>query len=88
MNPTTAEPSSHNVDRVLPAGVVDSLIELLGADAVLTDEAVDEFRDPYWVPGDDTYVSSAVVEPASTEQVQGVMRIANAAKVPVWPFSR
>jgi len=74
--------------RVLPTVVLDALIDLLGADAVLTDDAVDEFRDPYWIPGDDTYVSSAVVEPVSTEQVQGVMRIANAAKVPVWPFSQ
>jgi 4-cresol dehydrogenase (hydroxylating) len=74
--------------RAMSVSVIDSLIDLLGADAVLTEDAVDEFRDPYWIPGDDTYMGSVVVEPVSTEQVQGVMRIANAAKVPVWPFSQ
>ncbi|MDX2377552.1 FAD-binding oxidoreductase [Microbacterium sp. LRZ72] len=73
----------------LPQTVVQSLIEALGADAVLTQsEEVDTYRDPYWLPGDDTYIASAVVEPTSTEQVQAVMRIANSARVPVWPVSQ
>ena len=62
--------------------------ELLGADAVLTapDDLID-FRDPYWIPGDDTYDPSAVVLPSSIEEVQGVVRIASEFGVPLWTTS-
>lgn len=73
----------------LPPEVVRSLVDLLGPERVLTEAAGrDELRDPYWIPGDDTYAASAVVEPTCTEEVQAIMRIANAARVPVWPVSQ
>ena len=39
---------------------IGRFVELLGADAVLTepDDLVD-FRDPFWIPGDDTYAAIA-----------------------------
>ncbi len=73
----------------LPQAVVDQLVELLGADAVLLErEDLDQYRDPYWIPGDDTYLGSAVVSPASTEEVQGVVRLANEFDVPIWTHSQ
>jgi 4-cresol dehydrogenase (hydroxylating) len=69
--------------------MVEELIDALGADAVITeDAAVQEFHDPYGIPGDERFVASAVVEPKSTEEVQAVMRISNKYEVPVWPHSQ
>jgi 4-cresol dehydrogenase (hydroxylating) flavoprotein subunit len=73
----------------LSDAAVDALREAVGDDGVIIDRAgIDEFRDPYWVPGDDTYAASAVVQPTSTEQVQAIMRVANRFGVPVWPHSQ
>ena len=68
---------------------IGRFVELLGADAVLTepDDLVD-FRDPFWIPGDDTYAPSAVVMPSSVEEVQAVVRIANELGVPLWTTSQ
>jgi FAD/FMN-containing dehydrogenase len=52
----------------------------------LPSDAID--RDPYWIPGDDTFAASAVVQPTTTGQVQDVMRVANEFGVPVWPHSQ
>ncbi|WP_403022723.1 FAD-binding oxidoreductase [Salinibacterium sp. GXW1014] len=69
--------------------VLSDLTTALSEDRVVIDGAsVDEFKDPYWIPGDDTYVGSAVVFPTSVEEVQEVMRIANRHGVPVWPHGQ
>jgi 4-cresol dehydrogenase (hydroxylating) len=63
--------------------------EALGADAVLTEPGrLEEFRDPFWIPGDDTYAASAVVMPSSVEEVQAVVAIANELRVPLWTTSQ
>jgi 4-cresol dehydrogenase (hydroxylating) flavoprotein subunit len=73
----------------LPEPAVRRLVEILGEDGVIVDrDGIDEFRDPYWIPGDDTYAASAVVQPTSVEQVRDVMRVANEFGVPVWPHSQ
>jgi 4-cresol dehydrogenase (hydroxylating) len=81
----------------LPPGVSESALQracaefagALGPDAVLTSEAdLAEFRDPYTFAGWDTFKASAVVLPGSTEEVQAVVRIANAHRVPLWTFSQ
>ncbi len=73
----------------LTPAVLDDLVAALSPDRVVTDESgIDEFKDPYWIPGDDTYVGSAVVFPTSVEEVQEVMRIANRHDVPVWPHGQ
>ena len=73
----------------VPDAAVRRLRAIVGDDGVIVDRAgIDEFRDPYWIPGDDTYAASAVVQPTSTEQVQEIMRVANEFGVPVWPHSQ
>jgi 4-cresol dehydrogenase (hydroxylating) len=63
--------------------------ELLGDEAVVTDRAGrDEYSDPYWVKGDRTYDSSAVLYPTSTEEVQAVVRLADELGVPLWVSSQ
>jgi 4-cresol dehydrogenase (hydroxylating) len=65
------------------------LRDAVGAHAVHVDrEKVDEFKDAYWIPGDETYAASAVVQPATTDEVQAIMRIVNRHGVPVWPHSQ
>lgn len=61
----------------------------LGADAVFVDTArLAEFADPY-APADwDEYRPAAVVQPASVEEVQAVLRIANEHGVPIWVNSQ
>jgi hypothetical protein len=54
-----------------------------------SDEDVDLYRDaysPFWGEEEERKASAAVA-PASVEQVQAVMRIANQYKVPVYPIS-
>ena len=73
----------------LDAEVVDALAAVVGADAVYVErQKVDEFKDAYWIPGDETYAAAAVVQPTTTEQVQEIMRIANRYGIPVWPHGQ
>lgn len=73
----------------LPHEVLAELTSALASDRVITQpEAVGEFKDPYYIPDDDTFTASAVVEPTSTEEVQAVMRIANKFGIPVWPHGQ
>lgn len=74
---------------VLGREVISRLTEVVGSDGIVADEAgVGEHQDPYYIPGVDDFVGSAVVFPRNTEQVQAVMRIASEFEVPVWPHSQ
>jgi 4-cresol dehydrogenase (hydroxylating) len=69
--------------------LVRELRDAVGDSAVHIERAkVDEFKDAYWIPGDETYAASAVVQPATTEEVQAIMRIVNRHGVPLWPHSQ
>ncbi|GAB3618387.1 FAD-binding oxidoreductase [Okibacterium endophyticum] len=73
----------------LPDDLIERLTAVVGQPGIETERArIDEFKDPFWIAGDDTYAASAVVQPTSTEQVQEIMRIANEFLVPVWPHSQ
>jgi len=69
--------------------LVRELVAVVGADAVRVERTqVDEFKDAYWIPGDDTYAAAAVVQPSTIAQVQEVVRLANRHGVPLWPHSQ
>ena len=55
-------------------------------DAALDD--IREFRDPYWFAGWDDYEASAVVQPASVDELQAIVRAANDHGVPLWVSSQ
>ncbi|WP_137134154.1 FAD-binding oxidoreductase [Rhizobium sp. FKY42] len=60
----------------------------IGAEHVLTGASLAEFRDPY-LPEDWTeFDAAAMVQPASAEEVQAIVRIANEMRVPIWTCSR
>lgn len=87
MTETTAAPDLS--DLILPGDLVAALTEIVGPEGIELDRTgIDEFKDPYWIPGDETYAASAVVQPTGTEQVQRIMRLANEAGVPVWPHGQ
>ena len=82
--------------RPLPPGVteadleraVESFTEALGSDRVLTsEEALDEFRDPFAPATWDDYTASAVVMPETVEEIQAIVRIANELRIPLWTHS-
>lgn len=88
---------SSNTSRPVPPGVTEAELDAalaamaaeVGAEKVGTSsEDLEDFQDPYQVPGSATNLPAAVVSPASTEDVQAIVRIANQYKVPLWPIGR
>ncbi|PCJ39365.1 MAG: p-cresol methylhydroxylase [SAR86 cluster bacterium] len=82
----------------LPAGIsqrrfdsaIRELQEIVGSEWVFTSEAdVETYRDSYSIRWghDDEYFASAAVAPASVEEVQGIVRIANEYEIPVYSIS-
>lgn len=83
--------------RPIPPGVTEATLDTaiaafataIGAEKV-TDDAnfLEDFQDPYQVPGSAVNLPSAVVSPTCVEDVQAVVRIANEYQIPLWPISR
>jgi 4-cresol dehydrogenase (hydroxylating) len=84
-----ADVTTEHVAPPLPDDVRDRLVEVVGRDnALVTDEEREEYRDPYWFQEDRSYDSSLVVFPASLEEVQAIVRIADATGTPIWTSSQ
>jgi 4-cresol dehydrogenase (hydroxylating) len=83
----------------LPPGVSEAqlqsalrrMADAVGSEWLFTsDEDIHTYRDGYTpFRGDESaeYVPSGAVAPASVEQVQKIVTIANDARLPIWPFS-
>ena len=68
---------------------VEALSAALGQDNVITSAGdLLEYRDPYDYAGSDEYTGAAVVTPGSVGDVQEIVRIANAFRVPLWTFGQ
>jgi 4-cresol dehydrogenase (hydroxylating) len=81
--------SATTADPTLPRELIESLTAVVGDDGIELERAdIDAFKDPYWIPGDETYAASALVQPTSTEQVQDIVRLAGQHGVPVWPHGQ
>jgi 4-cresol dehydrogenase (hydroxylating) len=85
------------MERVLPPGMSAAAFErglvalraVVGSEWVLdTDEDRETYLDPYATGDRRAHALSAAVAPASLEQVQAVMRVANQHRLPLWPISR
>ena len=62
---------------------------VVGKEWVLaTDQDRETYRDIYQFASQNTHVPGAAVAPASTEEVQALLRLANEHKIPLWPMSR
>ncbi len=85
----TPDPKAGAELPTIPDAMVRELAAVVGQEWVHVERTkVDEFKDEYWIPGDETYAASAVVQPDSTEQVREIMRIANRHDIPVWPHGQ
>jgi 4-cresol dehydrogenase (hydroxylating) flavoprotein subunit len=82
--------------QILPPGVsaahfaeaLQAFRKVVGDEFVYTGEALSTYADPYSIVADDeAHAASAAVAPASTEQVQAILRAANQHEVPLWPVS-
>jgi 4-cresol dehydrogenase (hydroxylating) len=62
---------------------------VVGRDWLLaTDLDRDTYRDIYQPANETTHLPAAAVAPATTEEVQALLRLANEHRVPLWPISR
>ncbi|PVH76549.1 vanillyl alcohol oxidase [Cadophora sp. DSE1049] len=86
------------LETVLPPGVTQvefntafgKLKEVLGHENVYVGKALAEYIDPYELQEEPSRrkVPSGAVCPATVAEAQGVLKIANEFKIPVWTFSR
>jgi len=78
-----------HVDEKTFQKALDAFAGVVGRQWVLaTDEDRYTYMDIY-APGDaETHTPGAAVGPASAEEVQAIVRLANEYKVPLWPISR
>ncbi len=83
MSATTTGLSDAQLESAL-----DAFRGVVGAEHVLTGEDVLEFRDWFWPKGWPQYDPSAVVQPASVEEIQAIVRLANEYRVPIWTNSQ
>ena len=79
--------------RALPPGLsevdfsraIDDFTAALGSAKVLAgDDDLREFRDPFQYASWDDYTASAVLMPTTVEEIQEIVRIANARKIALW----
>lgn len=62
---------------------------IVGNDWVFTGEQSSAYRDPYTLTNDpEEYKPSGAVAPASVDEVQEIVKVANELGVPLWPVSK
>lgn len=80
---------------VLPSGVsegsfsqaLDRFAAVLGSEHVQTGQALANYRDPYSFSPQGSFEPSAVLAPASVEEVQALVAVANEHHIPLWTVS-
>src|SRR5580692_17558 len=76
------------IDAAAFADALQAFRKVVGDQFVYTGEGLSAYADPYSiVVNDDAHAAGAAVAPASTEQVQEIVRAANRFGVPLWPVS-
>ena len=84
-----SEPLPPGVNAEHMADALESFRKVVGAEWVFAGEKVASYYDPYTIPNDNArYKAHAALAPASTEQVQQIVKIANELHVPLWTVSR
>uniref|UniRef100_A0A8H7K943 FAD-binding PCMH-type domain-containing protein n=1 Tax=Bionectria ochroleuca TaxID=29856 RepID=A0A8H7K943_BIOOC len=81
--------------RALPPGhneasfqrAVNEFRAIVGAENVITDEGLANFRDPYPL-FEEGFEASAGLCPASVEEVQAILKVANQHQIPLWTCSQ
>ncbi len=82
---------------ILPPGVsaarfaqaLQAFERIVGKEWVLaTDEDRETYLDAYAPGKEDSHAASAAVAPASVEEIQALLKVANEYRIPLWPISR
>ncbi len=77
--------AQHTISQSAFAAALSAFEAELGADGVIAGGPdLAEFRDPFAPPAGAWFEPGAVLLPTSVEEVQAILRIANAHKTPVW----
>lgn len=92
MTESTQAPTAPALPHLTPE-ILQRLREIVGDHGVTPAEDFMSdrdwpLRDPYWIPGDDTYDASVAVHPTTTEQVQAIVVLANETGIPVSTHSQ
>ena len=78
--------------RISPAqydAALSAYAKVVGKDWVMaSDQDRDAYSDIYAPGSEEEWPASAAVAPASAEEVQAIVRLANEHKTPLWPVSR
>src|SRR5579859_3445126 len=70
------------------ADSLEAFRKIVGDPYIYTGQALSSYADPYSIVSDEgAHAASAAVAPASTEQVQAIVKAANQHGVPLWPVS-
>ena len=84
-----ANTAPRGVDPQALSDALESFRGIVGNDWVFTEEQLSSYRDPYPLTTDvSDYQPAGAVAPASTEEVQEIVREANRHGVPLWPVSK
>ena len=77
-----AEPLPPGLNAQRMADALERFRKIVGSEWVFSGEKVSSYYDPYTIPNDpDRYKAHAAVAPASTEQVQEIVKVANELRV-------
>ena len=88
-NKLMSDPLPPGVSAEQMADALERFRRIVGADWVFSGEKVASYTDPYTIPNDPgRYKAHAAIAPASTEQVQQIVKVANELRVPLWTVSR
>ena len=84
-----AAPLPEGVSQDAMNGALERFRRIVGDDWVFAEDKITPYEDPYTISNDETeHKPYAAVAPASTEEVQEIVRVANEFGVPLWPVSR
>lgn len=77
------------VSRATFDRALSDFARVVGAQWVLsTDQDRDAYLDAYALGDGHDHIASAAVAPASVEEIQAILRLANEHRIPLWPIAR
>lgn len=84
-----SNPLPPGIDAAQMTDALERFRRIVGGDWVFTDDDAVSYRDPYPLTNDDSrFRAHGAVSPASADEVQEVVRVANEFNIPLWPVSR
>src|ERR1700760_4811776 len=84
-----AEPLPMGMSAERMADALERFRKIVGREWVFSGDKVSSYHDPYTISNDpERHKAHAAVAPASAEQVQEIVKVANELRAPLWTVSR